>query len=467
MTKKNTTLHSFARLFAALAFVFVLAGIIITAFNRFQTAKAAGAAGSTTTGNTTNTSTNSTNNTGSTNTSGTISSFPATTKSALGVYQLATVASGGSMAAYINWDFQDLMLISNLKDEYFYISDAKMKTWDEIAASKGFATCDLSWINKAYELNIKGDKEPNNIMKISIEAPRQLKAKFAMVNEKPTLTLTLTETINKKKVKKELSPASAAGIQWRKGTVGMWNDYSTMDMDSFMTKGCTINLRLKGECSADGKTAYLPSKVGSVKIAKRANAPSVKVDAAKLTLGVKKGMEYMVTTATSTSAITVLTDTSQKDPSLAEMANGILEGDGYSKPFPAFYVKARKSSTAKKAASKWAAFSYPAQRTSTPGAVTVSLTAKGASIANGTTYDIQYFVPNSNTIQTIHAAAFNAKTKWKTIKAGKTGTFKNGSAGNVTSGTAIFMRYAAIKDVTKTPENEAELPSTVCIVRAK
>jgi len=455
MTKKNTTLHSFARLFAVLAFVFVLAGIIITAFNRFQTAKAA----DTTTGNTTNT--------GNTNTSGTVSSFPATTKSALGVYQLAAVASGGSMAAYINWDFQDLMLQSTLNDEYFYISDAKMKTWDEVTASKGLATCDLSWINKAYELNIKGDKDPNNIMKISIEAPRQLKAKFAMVNEQPTLTLTLTETINKKKVKTELSAASTAGIQWRKGTVGIWNDYNTLDMDSFMTKGGTINLRLKGEISADGKTTYLPSKVGSVKIAKRANAPSVKVDATKLTLGVKKGMEYMVTTATSASAIIVLTDTAQKDPSLAQMGGGILEGDGYSKPFPAFYVKARKSSTAKKAASKWTTLSYPAQRTPTSSALTVSLTDKGASLNNATTYDIQYFVPNSNTIQTIHAAAFDAKTKWKTIKAGKSGTFKNGSAGNVSSGTAIFMRDAAIKDVTKTPENEAELPSTVCIVKPK
>lgn len=382
-----------------------------------------------------------------------------------GNYQKAVASSSGALFVYIDWERQDMMIQSTRGDEYFYISDAKMKTWDEIQAvpnQKGLAYSDLSWVTKAYELNIRGDKDLNDIVKVNIEAPRTLKAKFAMVNEKPSLALTMTETVNKKKVTTTVNPASGASIQWRKGTTGNWQEYNTLNLEDFMTKGATLNLRLKGECNpADVSKCYMPSKVASVKITKKANAPSIKVDASKFNLGVKKGQEYIVSTATTTTSIISITDTAAAKPDLSQLRGNPLEGDGYEKPFKAFSIKARTSSTAKKAASKWAVISYPEQRIITGSALTVKLLepGKGVTLQNNTTYNIEYMIPTTNIPQTVKTAGINAKTKWTTVKAGKTG---KGKGTTITTGTAIFFRYAAEKENAKKGQ-KAELASIVGI----
>lgn len=390
-------------------------------------------------------------------------------------YQKAAASSGGTLTAYIDWNSQDLKLVSTAGDEYFYISDAKQKTWDEIEAEKiegtqSTAYCDLSWINKAYELTIKGEKNPSDILKVAIAAPRVLKAKFAIVNEELTLTMTVTETIDKKKVTTELNPASAASVQWRKGTTGLWQPYSTLDLQRYLTKGATLNLRLAGECSTDASKCYLPSKVSSVKVTKKAKAPSVKVDMKGLTLGVKKGQEYIVATDTTRSAVMNVSDKIYANPPLADIANKALEGDGYIKPLKAFTVKVRTASTTKKAASKWNLISYPAQRTTSASALTAKYeamgTSYGATLKNNTTYNIEYFVASDTRAQSVSAAEINAKTKWATVKAGKEVKYKSKTSVIMTTETAIFFRYAQEKDNTKTPENEAELPSTVAMTHA-
>lgn len=426
---------------AAAAFLVVLAGLGVSAFQRIQAAD------------------------------GTNSQV----REELGNYQKAAVSSRGALTAYIDWDRQDLKLVSTSGDEYFYISDEKQKTWDEVEAEKTTGTqstayCDLSWINKAYQLNIKGEKNPSDIITITVAAPRVLKAKFAIVNEAPTLTMTVTETIDKKKVTTELNPASASSVQWRKGTMGLWQPYSTLDLQRYLTKGVTLNLRLAGECSTDAAKCYLPSKVASVKVTKKANAPSVKVDMKKLTLGVKKGQEYVLSTDVTRSAVINVSDKLYANPALSDIAYKALEGDGYIKPFKAFTVKVRTASTTKKAASKWKLISYPAQRTTAASALTAKYEVNGgnsgATLKNNTTYDIQYFIASDTRIQSVLAAEINEKTKWSTVKAGKEVKCKSRSSVIMTTGTAIFFRYAEEKDITKTPENEAELPSTVAMIHA-
>lgn len=384
-------------------------------------------------------------------------------------YQLAAVSAGGTLTAYIDWEQQDLKLVSTTGDDYFYISDARQRTWDEVEAEKGIAYCDLSWITKEYELNIKGEKNPSDSVKITIAAPRSLKAKFELVNGQPALTMTVTEVIDKKKVTTELNPAGNSSVQWRKGTTGNWQPYSTLDLDRYFTKGIKLNIRLAGECSTDLSKCYLPSKVASVKVAKKKNAPSVKIDEEKLVLGVKRGQEYVVTIDGKTSEVISISDRIYESPSLADIANKALVGDGYTTPFNAFSVKVRTAATEKKAASKWKMVSYPAQRTVASNALTATYevegTNTGAVLKNNTTYDIEYFVASDNRIQSVTGAEINAKTKWSKVKAGTEARYRS-RAFLMTTDTAIFFRYVAEKDDTKTPENEAALPSTVAITHA-
>lgn len=385
-----------------------------------------------------------------------------------GNYQKAAASTSGAITAYIDWENQDLKIVSTLKDDYFYISDSKMKTWDEVDAEQGVAYCDLSWITKEYELNIKGDKG-SDLITINIQAPRTLKAKFSMVNEEPKITLTVTETVDKKKETTEIDPSKGDySVQWRKGTTGAWNSYSTLDLQSFFTKGATLNLRLAGECNTDASKCYLPSKVASVKVTKKASAPSTKIDASKFVLGVKKGEEYVVITDTTTGSIYCVSDASFAKPNLQDIAGGALGGDGYNTPMKAFTVKVRTSSTDKKSASKWTVISYPAQRTVSDNDLTVKLDTSGkvskVTLTNNTTYDIEYLIGETALVQTIKQAEISSKTKWSTVKAQKAATAKLSKTTTVTSSSAIFFRYAQEKDNTKTTENEAQLASTVGIV---
>lgn len=413
-----------------------------------------------------------------------------------GNYILAAKSTDGKFTVSIDWEKQDMKLESTDKDEYFYISDARQKTWDEVDASNGIAYTDLSWITKEYELNIRRDKDLTNILKIKVEAPRTLKAKFAIVNEKPTINMTVTTTVDKKKTTADLPETEKNKVEWRKGTAGSWQPYNTLNMEDFMTKGATLNLRLKGECNTNSN-CHMPSKIGSVKIAKKTNAPSVKVDTSKFTLGVKKGQEYIVSvqqdTTTGTAPITTpvisVKDNSAAKPELSQLGNtgstdgtntgnnpstgnpstggntttNILGGDGYEKPFNAFTVKVRTAATEKKATSKWTIVSYPKQRTISKEALVVKMEAgKGATLQNTTAYDIEYVIAETDLIQSVSMAKFNEKTRWSKVKAGKTAKAREST---ITANTAVFIRYAAEKEDAKKGQ-KAELASAVGITRA-
>lgn len=408
-----------------------------------------------------------------------------------GNYILAAKSTDGKFTVSIDWEKQDMKLESTDRDEYFYISDAKQKTWDEIDATNGIAYTDLSWITKEYELNIRRDKDLTNILKIKIEAPRTLKAKFAIVNEKPTINIAVTTVVDKKKTTADLPETEKNKVEWRKGTAGSWQPYNTLNMEDFMTKGATLNLRLKGECNA-GATCHMPSKIGSVKIAKKTNPPSVKVDTSKFTLGVKKGQEYIVSVQQETQAAPTITpvisvkDNSAAKPELSQLGStgstggttggttsgttggnatltNILGGDGYEKPFNAFTIKVRTAATEKKAASKWTIVSYPKQRTISKEALVVKMEAgKGATLQNTTAYDIEYVIAETDLIQSVSMAKFNEKTRWSKVKAGKTAKARVSA---LTANTAVFIRYAAEKEDVKKGQ-KAELASAVGITRA-
>ena len=251
------------------------------------------------------------------------------------------------------------------------------------------------------------------------------------------------------------------------------------------------SLRLKGECNTNSN-CHMPSKIGSVKIAKKTNAPSVKVDTSKFTLGVKKGQEYIVSvqqdTTTGTAPITTpvisVKDNSAAKPELSQLGNtgstggtntgnpstggnttltNILGGDGYEKPFNAFTVKVRTAATEKKAASKWTIVSYPKQRTISKEALVIKMEAgKGATLQNTTAYDIEYVIAETDLIQSVSMAKFNEKTRWSKVKAGKTAKAREST---ITANTAVFIRYAAEKEDAKKGQ-KAELASAVGITRA-
>ena len=89
-------------------------------------------------------------------------------------------------------------------------------------------------------------------------------------------------------------------IYWRKSTSTEWNEFNPDDqtemknlLESFSLKGISLVFRtgqVKG--TSVENPGERPSKVSTVKVAKRAAAPSVTLNYNTMTFGVKKTMQY-------------------------------------------------------------------------------------------------------------------------------------------------------------------------------
>lgn len=82
-----------------------------------------------------------------------------------------------------------------------------------------------------------------------------------------------------------ITPSS---IMWKKGASGTWQEMSklTSNLNKFKAKGATLYFQVK-----DSETAW-PSKEVKFSYKKQANAPKIKTDVSKYTLGLKLDQEY-------------------------------------------------------------------------------------------------------------------------------------------------------------------------------
>lgn len=104
-----------------------------------------------------------------------------------------------------------------------------------------------------------------------------------------------------------LSPVSAATVEWRRGTETSWKNVSggvgslKEMMPAFMAKGVTLYFRTKAVDAKDVEYDYSklkwPSKAVKYSFKKQANAPAVSVNVSKHTIALKKGQEYRIFTS--------------------------------------------------------------------------------------------------------------------------------------------------------------------------
>lgn len=333
--------------------------------------------------------------------------------------------------------------VTTAQDSIIYISDQKKKVWEEIQVENGVAICDISWITKDYELNIKGDVSTGIVTK-KIPAPRALKASLTIKDGKPVIEFTID--------KKPFGDINT--IQWRKGTKGAWRNYSELNINSFLVKGATINFRaLPGIVSG---SAVQASKIASLKIPKRSNAPSTTVDGTKMNIAFKKNTEYMLTINNNKSGWIPIDQTLK----LSQLPG--ITGDGIINPLSAFTLKVRTKANGKKMESKIRTMAIPAQKKLDAGPdFTVAISARGVTLSNQSNLEYQYIVQDGKVDS---ADKITDKTKWSTVKAGKSVEI---SSKKITSASFITYRIAPVKDNKKTPEvDETAIASTVVSVQA-
>lgn len=142
---------------------------------------------------------------------------------------------------------------------------------------------DISWVSTSrdYPLYIKGDKSTDPV---KVVLPKQNTKFKASLN-----TATNTFSFSNK--------GTSETIYWRKSTSTKWKEFNQTEMQNLLEGFCSKGISLvfctaqKKGTSADSP-GERPSKISTVKVTKRAAAPSVSLNYGNMTFTVKKTMEY-------------------------------------------------------------------------------------------------------------------------------------------------------------------------------
>lgn len=382
-----------------------------------------------------------------------------------GIYVHAEeTTSGAKTVEIVSIDYEEgtIQINGNGNTKVFY-SDSKKKTWNEIEgvkSSEDIWTMDISWISAAknYELNLKGSDEDTVV---TVELPKynsSLKATFDKVEG----------TVDFK------NEEGADSFQWRKATA--MNEWNTAPIDlaknnsnaatflneieALRVKGGKIQIRIPQTPGTKDNVGSRPSKVVTVSVAKRGNAPSVKVVANNLKLSTTNKMEYKIETVGGEKQTEAKWTDCEKNMTLSDIApqvfavSGTVLGDGTvtgASVGTEVVVAVRKAETAKAPYSKSNYVTIPAQPEAPDASKfsTSKTTTKFSLIADDASKNNKY--------QYVVVEAGNTKNdsqlKWKDITSAKEISFNKNK---YSAGSVIYVRT---KGENLTKKTTLKLPS--------
>jgi hypothetical protein len=217
---------------------------------------------------------------------------------------------------------------------------------------RNYYVIDISSIStsKPMVLCLKVHADDTEVCTVDIPAQKKLEVKFiGKDDEKGTLAAMYADIpgvngetgyLAFKVDGKELTDVSK--ILWKAGAGANFKKIGKLDLEFYRYAGATLYFTY-----SDGESPL--SKIVKVKVKKQANAPNVKVDGAKSTIAIKKGMEYRVTTEGETGAWQTPAEGKAFVP-----ISGIkgLKGDGLFTPYEDAVIEVRTAATEKSQSSK-------------------------------------------------------------------------------------------------------------------
>ncbi|MCI8409936.1 MAG: hypothetical protein HFJ09_11815 [Lachnospiraceae bacterium] len=349
-------------------------------------------------------------------------------------------------------DYEKGMIqIQTNKNTKVYYSDASQKTWNVIEGAKinDILTMDISWISvaKDYELNLKGSDDETIV---SIELPKYnsaLKAKFDKVDG--TIEFTNEE--------------GATEFEWRKAAaIDSWSkapiDSSKPEAQEFLkeieklrVKGGKIQIRIPQKIgTSEANVGSRPSKIITVSVTKRGNAPSVKVVSNSMQVNTTDKMEYKVISVGTNQQADAKWTECDKKMFLSDMVPQVITVSG-SSVGQDVVVAIRKSETEKTPYTKNRYLNIPAQ----PGAPDASTfsTSKTSSKFSLIIGDASKYNPYQYAVVAKGDTKSDRDLKWKNVSSSKAISF---SIKKYPEGSTIYVRT---KGENLSKKTELKLPS--------
>ena len=194
-------------------------------------------------------------------------------------------AAGTVSVEEINYDASYIKVKLASGDTTLMISDGKQKKWEAVTVEPvgGYVTMDISWISssKAYELSLRGDV---NVTPVKVTIPAQ--NKNFKVTYSPLNGLSFS------------GQGADAVIQWKKKDGLLWkpfpNDVSSFKstLEGMIAKGASLMFRTAPQNGNGSNVGARASKEITVAIKARATAPTMTINNEKMTISLKKDMEF-------------------------------------------------------------------------------------------------------------------------------------------------------------------------------
>lgn len=354
---------------------------------------------------------------------------------------------------YIDFEQGMIQIKANHNTKVYY-SDASQKTWNVLEGGKSgdILTMDISWISAAkdYELNLKGSDDETVV---SVDLPKynsKLKVKFDKVDG--TLEFTNEEGATEFEWRK-----AAAVDSWAKAPIDLSKTEQKevqeflKEIEAMRVKGGKIQVRIpqKAITSKDA-VGSRPSKIVTVSVTKRGNAPSVKVVSNSMQVNTTDKMEYKVISVAGSPQADAKWTVCDKKMSLSNMAPQVLNVSGSSVGQDVI-VAVRKAETEKAAYTKSSYLTIPAQ----PGAPEASSfsTSKTSSKFSLIIGDATKYTPYQYAVVAKGDTKSDSDLKWKTVSSAKEVSF---NIKKYPEGSTIYVRT---KGENLSKKTELKLPS--------
>ncbi|MBQ9767667.1 MAG: hypothetical protein IJW37_06160 [Lachnospiraceae bacterium] len=241
----------------------------------------------------------------------------AVTVALLGNSEHAEAAGNATMlpdsAIQVDYQYESMEVTGGQNTVIYYSDNANAAEWESIPVKDGKAVFDISWIKPSLTTRIylRGDKD-TLVTARYLEAQEKLSADFVgdisaadvvdidkwkeIYDKYPNFT---SETgyilFFTKQGGAETAFFDVDRIEWKKETTGNWRDFDELNLAQMNAKGVTLYFRIKAVNDADtddGISGKRYSSEAKVILQKIAMAPTVNVNNASMTLGIRNGMEY-------------------------------------------------------------------------------------------------------------------------------------------------------------------------------
>ena len=313
----------------------------------------------------------------------------------------------------------------------FYFSQDKKKTWQLIDHPNG--KMDLAIFMKTSDniIYFKGNKD---------ESPVEVK----IPKEEKNLKVTYYVENNQGKLKLE-NTSSNQSVQYRKGKDGQWIDYTGLDLRDYEITGFTLQFRTRASVTQRA------GKIVSVKIPKRPNPPSIKVDYSKFCIsGLKPGVTQYRLAGSGQWLEFNPTDKKVKTLSLSEL---LLPKDTPQnfKPIPAGKIEFITKATDKKVASGVLTVDTVLQP-SEPDGSKVTLVGTSLTFTDASKDKVYEYILAHEGDKIDLATA-----KWKKVSNSKTIIIKKVGTADPIPKDVVYYRLAPVKDKVTKQETPASM----------